>query len=66
MNAETEWIDAPDHPGYKVKELKQGNCTILIYRPELDAAERKKREQHVKAVAESTLANYYRRKGQTS
>ena len=66
MNATTEWVDAPEHPGYKVKEIKHGNCMIQIFRPELDKAERAKREAHVKAVAEKTLLNYYKRKEQTS
>ena len=66
MDTETEWAPAPDRPGYMVKELKHGNCTIFLYRPELDAAERKKRENYLKSVAESVLASYYKRKDQTS
>lgn len=66
MNTPTEWRDSPEHPGYKVKEIKHGNCTIQLLRPELDKTERAKREAHVKAVAEKTLLNYYKRKEQTS
>lgn len=66
MSTPTEWVDSPEHPGYKTKVIKRGNCTIQILRPELDPAERKKRENHAKAVAEATLANYYKRKEQTS
>ena len=66
MNPTDPWADSPAHPGYKVKIIKHGNCTIEILRPILDERERKKREAHIKAVAESTLASYYKRKEQTS
>lgn len=66
MNTTTEWVDSPEHPGYKTKVIKHGNCTIEIFRPDLDPRERAKREAYVKAVAESTLLNYYKRKEQTS
>lgn len=66
MNTPTEWVDSPEHPGYKTKVIKLGNCTIHVFRPELDKAERTKRENHAKAVAETTLADYYKRKEQTS
>ena len=64
-----DWLDAPDKPGYKFKELKielknGGCCNVTIYRPILDDAERKKREDHLKRVAESVLASYYKRKEQ--
>lgn len=62
MNTSTQWADSPEHPGYKTKVIRHGNCTIHILRPELDKAERAKRENHAKAVAEKTLANYYKRK----
>lgn len=62
MNTTTEWVDSPEHPGYKVKTIKHGNCTIEILRPDLDDKERTKRENHVKAVAEKVLLNYYKRK----
>lgn len=64
-----DWVDAPDQPGYKVKEVKikleRGTCTVYLYRPILDDTERKKRENHLKRVAESVLASYYKRKEQT-
>lgn len=66
MATTAEWVDSPEHPGYKTKVIKHGNCTIHILRPELDKAERAKREARVKTVAETTLANYYKRKEQTS
>ena len=64
MEPTTEWVVAPDNPGYIMKEIKYGNCTIKIFRPELDQRERAKREAHLKAVAESVLSSYYKRKGE--
>lgn len=66
MNPIEHWADSPEHPGYKMKVIKHGNCTIQILRPILDDRERTKREAHAKAVAEKTLFNYYKRKEQTS
>lgn len=66
MNIATEWASSPDHPGYRVKVIQQGACTIQILRPELSAEEQAKREAHVKAVAERTLSKYYKRKEATS
>ncbi len=66
MTTPTEWAESPDHPGYRVKVIQQGACTIEILRPELSAEEQAKREAHVKAVAERTLSNYYKRKEKTS
>ena len=62
MNTPAEWADSPEHPGYKVKVIQRGNCTIQILRPELDAKERAKREASAKAVAERVLRDYYIRK----
>lgn len=62
MTTPTEWAPSPEHPGYRVKVIKHGNCTIQILRPELDEKEQAKREAHAKAVAERTLGGYYRRK----
>ena len=62
----TEWVASPDHPGYRMKVIQHGSCTIQILRPELDEKEQAKREAHLKSVAERTLANYYKRKEQTS
>lgn len=61
-----EWADSPENPGYRVKVIKHGNCTIQILRPNLEDRERAKREAHTKAVAERTLSNYYKRKERTS
>lgn len=61
-----EWADSPENPGYKIKVIKHGNCTIQILRPNLEDRERTKRENHVKAVAEKVLFNYYKRKEATS
>jgi hypothetical protein len=62
MRTETEWAPSLEHPGYRVKIIKNDNYTVEIYRPELSEAERKKREKHVQAVAERVLSNYYFRK----
>ena len=64
MNNTSEWVEAPDYPGYIMKELKFGDCTIYVYRPELEQKEKAKREAHLKAVAESVLSSYYKRKGE--
>lgn len=62
MESTNEWVDSPDHPGYKVKTIKKGACTIHILRPILDEKEKAKREAHLKAVAERVLTDYYKRK----
>lgn len=62
MTTPNTWADSPEHPGYKVKVIQHGNCTIQILRPELDAKERAKREANAKAVAERVLRDYYIRK----
>lgn len=62
MDSETEWETSTEYPGYQIKIIKHGNCTIELLRPELDKAERAKREAHVKEVTESVLSSYYRRK----
>ena len=64
MEESTEWVESTEHPGYRVKFLKYNNCTIEVYRPILDDAERKKREAEVKAAAERALLYYYREKGE--
>lgn len=61
MNTEN-WTPSTEHPGYKVKTIQKGNCTIQILRPELDDKERKRREAQVKAVAERVLREHYIRK----
>jgi hypothetical protein len=66
MTTPTEWASSPDHPGYRVKIIERDNFTIEILRPELSAEEQTKREAHLKAVAERTLSNYYKRKERTS
>ena len=66
MTTSSEWADSTERPGYRVKIVKHGDCTIRIFRPVLDEQERAKREAHVKAVAERALSNYYKRKEQTS
>ncbi len=62
MNTTTEWVVSPENPGYMVKTIQHGSCTIQLLRPELTAAERGKREAYVRIVAEKTLASYYNRK----
>ena len=66
MTTSTEWAPSPEHPGYRVKVIQRGDCTIQVLRPVLDEKERIKREAHLKSVAERTLANYYKRKEKTS
>ena len=66
MTTPTEWAKSPEHPGYRVKVIERGNCTIQVLRPELDEKEQAKREAHLKTVAERTLSNYYKRKEKTS
>lgn len=66
MVTPTEWAISPEHPGYRVKIIERGNCTIQILRPELEENEQTKREAHVKAVAERTLRDYYKGKEKTS
>ena len=61
MNTDN-WTTSPDHPGYRIKTIQKGNCTIQVLRPELDAKERTKREARAKAVAERVLRDYYIRK----
>lgn len=66
MDATNGWVKSPEHPGYRIKTIQNGACTIHILRPELDERERTKRETHVKAVAERVLTDYYKRKEKTS
>ena len=66
MTTPTQWAEAPEHPGYRIKTVTHGNCTIQILRPELDEKEQAKREAHAKAVAERVLRDYYIRKERTS
>lgn len=66
MNTATQWAESPEHPGYQVKTIQHGACTIQVLRPILDEKERQKREAHVKAVAERVLSDYYIRKERTS
>ena len=47
------------------KTIKHDNCTIILDRPVLTPEERKKREEHFAAVAESVLSEYYRRKAES-
>lgn len=61
-----EWVTSPEHPGYRMKVIQHGACTIQILRPELDEKERIQREAHLKNVAETTLRDYYKRKEKTS
>jgi len=48
------WTASPEHPGYRTKTLKRGNCTIVVHRPELTDKERAKRER----IVESALSSY--------
>jgi hypothetical protein len=62
MLTPNDWAPSPDHPGYRVKVIQHGACTLEILRPELDEREQAKREAHLQAVAERVLSNYYIRK----
>lgn len=62
MNTISQWVDSPEHPGYKVKTIKKGNCTIEVLRPILTAEERTKVEAQIKTQAEKVLRDYYIRK----
>lgn len=62
MTTPTEWAESPEHPGYRVKTIQHGACTIQILRPILDEKEQAKREAHAKTVAERVLRDYYIRK----
>lgn len=42
--------------------IQHGSCTIVIHQPKLTAAERKKREDQIKASLESVMRTYTRRK----
>lgn len=59
------WTEATDRPGYRVKTLQRGSCTIEIYRPNLSQAEQAKREHHIKEVMGHTLHDYLLRGGET-
>ena len=58
----SDWTESTERPGYKIKVIKHGEATVRIFRPILDEAERKKREDHLKRVAEAALRDYYKRK----
>ena len=62
MNTSTEWVDSPEHPGYRVKTIKHGNCTIQVLRPILDDKERRRREAQAVAVTSRVLRDIYIRK----
>lgn len=64
MNTEN-WTPSQDHPGYMVKTLKKGNCTIEILRPILTTEERARVEAQIKTRAERILRDYYIRKEET-
>ena len=66
MTTPNGWAKSPDHPGYRVKIIERDNYTLEILRPELSAEEQRKREAHLKNVAERTLRDYYNRKERTS
>lgn len=58
---ESEWTESLERPGYRMKVIQMPNCTVRVFRPILDPAERARREAYVKAVCESVLSSYYRR-----
>ena len=66
MTNANEWVESPEHPGYRVKTIKRDGYTLQILRPILNEKEEAKRERHLKAVAESVLTDYFNRKEQTT
>lgn len=66
MDTTNQWVESPENPGYRVKTIQHGACTLHILRPILDEKEQAKRAAHVKAVAERVLSDYYIRKERTS
>lgn len=66
MDNSTEWVESTEHPGYQIKTIKRDGFTLHVLRPTLDEKEKKKRESQLKSVTESILADYYKRKEQTS
>ena len=59
MEFSEEWKVSTERPGYRVKTIKHGDCTINIFRPELDDVERKKREKFVADAVGRVLSSYY-------
>lgn len=57
------WTTSAEHPGYRCKTITRGNFTVTVLKPNLDEAEKAKRERHLKEVAESTLKDIIKRKG---
>lgn len=62
MSTSSQWVTSPEHPGYRIKTIKRGNCTIQVLRPELTDKERAKVETQTVAVAERVLRDIYIRK----
>lgn len=62
MSTKTQWVTAPEHPGYRVKTITVGECTIQVLRPILDEKEQAKREAQLTTVAERVMRDYYKRK----
>ena len=52
-----EWTTT-NLPGYREKTMQYGNCTIVVFRPELTQQERAKREQQIKTELERGLRDY--------
>lgn len=61
MNTEN-WTPSTENPGYMVKTIKKGNCTIQLLRPILNDKERARVEAQIKTRAEKVLRDYYIRK----
>ena len=57
-----EWKTSQDHPDYCVKEIKKGTFTVYIFKPLLDDATRKRREEHLRRVAQEALKSYLYKK----
>jgi hypothetical protein len=55
------WTPAADRPGYLVKTVERGPCTISIYRPATDEETQAKNEKKAKTALENALREHYRR-----
>ena len=49
------WITSQTRPGYREKTIQSGAATIIIYRPDVDQAERARRENRARTTLESAM-----------
>lgn len=58
------WTPAADRPGYRIKTVERGPCTIRVYRPITDRETQAKNEQKAKTALENALRAHYKRRAQ--